>query len=168
MWDPATVEGATEAGVEGRLLAYCRALDTGNLDDAARHLRRAMDAVAGEARMADAVRMEATYFEAACRHDVAAAQSWFDAIQTRMSPLLLGARNRAIAALQLADGRPADAGRRIEEGVAALRVFGFGGLAVFEQKLFARLDEWKNTLEVPQPVAALNPVPESPGCRVPH
>jgi hypothetical protein len=76
-----------------------------------------------------------------------------DAIQTRMSPLLLGARNRAIAALQLADGRPADAGRRIEEGVAALRVFGFGGLAVFEQELFARLDEWKNTLEVPQPVA---------------
>ncbi len=108
----------------GATLAYCHALDAGDVDGAARHLDRALGLLpALPPLMAPSLYAEAAYFQAAHRGRADAARAWLARIPTKAMMVKPYDRARAEAAVALAEGDLAGAARLAREGLAALPAY---------------------------------------------
>lgn len=113
-------DATTQTGLAW-LYAYAWFLDRGDVMSAGRYLDRVLSAepAAEQVRaVAPLVPLEAAYFFARHRHDVATARTRLDS--GTQSPFVAFMRPRAEAAILLAEGQPAEAQRAAEQGLAEL------------------------------------------------
>lgn len=104
-------------GTGGRLLAYARALDTGDAAGAGRLLDHSLGHLEGlPAAFRPSVMLEAAYYTARHRNDPATARAWLDRAKGGMM-VERHTRLRVEAAVLLAEGRSGEAAERAGEGL---------------------------------------------------